>query len=144
MLIIFQGGSVGHLHKLLSIESSSQVNCPHVVCRQQEEIMLNLHSKLVPFFRNFQISSLQSLVSFELLIDFIPKSSDHYGQLPNCWFLLTFDSCKFRCLVQLVLLFAGSICWGSYLWRYFTQQKGSWYNMLSFPSHFFLFFYFIF
>jgi hypothetical protein len=34
--LIFQGGSVGHLHKLLSIESSSQVNRPSVEHRSQE------------------------------------------------------------------------------------------------------------
>lgn len=44
----FQGGSVGHLHKLLSIGSSSQVNSSSVEHRWQEGIMLNLPIKLVP------------------------------------------------------------------------------------------------
>lgn len=34
-------------------------------------------------------------------------------------------SCK-----NLNALFVGSVCWRSHLWRYTTQQKGSWYIIL--------------
>ncbi len=37
---VFQGGSVGHLHKLLSIESSAQVSYPFLDVRWKVDIIL--------------------------------------------------------------------------------------------------------
>ncbi|KAF1893402.1 hypothetical protein Lal_00001872 [Lupinus albus] len=73
---VFQGGSVGHLHKLLSVESSSQ-------------------------------GLIVAVVDLGILV------------LQDCRFIEA--SCN-----NLIALRVGSVCWGSHLWRYITQQKGSW------------------
>lgn len=78
----FQGGNVGHLHKLLEIESSSQVN-------------YKLFPKVV--MRSFQTYG---------------ASMCKYSTLKYCYFFL------------------GSLCRGSYLWGYFTQQESSRYKCL--------------